>query len=334
MPCLLTEFGREVSARLVASVCRPLERAQRGDDPVRNVKEAQRGAYEVLVWTLSLFDTSPALYKKGIPSTLRQSLNDAYGEDASKDPIRWGMLGKAKWHVLTPGAKYGTRSARTHPPDAARQKEKQEQEDDERQAWVDGHDHVQGGDDNGQALGLWTPADSISSSSSSTSDGAADAVAAEHVTQVGYLSGIDEDTPSESLGSNRARDCEDGAGRWDVGSHRTDGSEGEGQFGKVKLQQELPLAKQLLRSVTTWGGYEELEVVGRLYSRHKGNVDAIAKSTGLSVELLRQSPPSDLLDFARKLLSGVSQQVNSADYVLGGYKIDMREGVAFLAITI
>ena len=323
MPCLLTEFGREVSARLVASVCRPLERAQRGHDPVENVKEAQRGAYEVLVWTLSHFDTSPALYTKGIPSTLRQSINDAYGEDASRNGIRWGMLGKAKWHVLTPGAKYGTRSARTHPPDAARQEEKQEQEDDERQAWVDGHDHVQGGDDNGQALGLWTPADSISSSSS-TSDGAADAVAAEHVTQVGYLSGIDEDTPSESLGSNRARDCEDCAGQWNDGSHRTDGSEGEGQFGKVKLQQELPLAKQLLRSVTAWGGYEELEVVGRLYSRHKGNVDAIAKSTGLRVELLRQSPPSDLLDFARKLLSGV--------YTLGvgGYEIDVREGVAFL----
>ena len=301
MPCLLTEFGREVSARLVASVCRPLERGEPDA-----AKEAQRGAYEVLVWTLSCLDSSPALYKKGIPSTLRQSLNDAYGEDASKDPIRWGMLGKAKWHVLTPGAKYGTRSARTHPPDAARQTQQQEQEDDERQAWVDGHDHVQGGDDNGQALGLWTPADSISSSSSSsTSDGAADAVAAEHVTQVGYLSGIDEDTPSESLGSNRARDCEDCAGQWNDGSHRTDGSEGEGQFGKVKLQQELPLAKQLLRSVTAWGGYEELEVVGRLYSRHKGNVDAIAKSTGLGVELLRQRPPSDLLDFARKLLSGV-----------------------------
>ena len=92
----------------------------------------------------------------------------------------------------------------------------------------------------------------------------------------------------------------------------------------MKLQQEPPLAKQLLRSVTTWGGYEELEVVGRLYSRHKGNVDAIAKSTGLRVELLRQSPPSDLLDFARKLLSGV--------YTLGvgGYEIDVREGVAFL----
>ena len=141
---------------------------------------------------------------------------------------------------------------------------------------------------------------------------------------VGYLPGIDEDTPSESLGSNRARDCEDGAGRWDVGSHRTDGSEGEGQLGKVKLQQERPLAKQLMRSVTTWGGYEELEVVGGLYSSHKGNVEAIAKSTGLRVELLRQSPPSNLLDFARKLLSGV--------YTLGvgGYEIDVREGVAFL----
>ena len=84
MPCLLTEFGREVSARLVASVCRPLERAQRGDDPVENIKAAQRGSYEVLIWTLSCLDSSPALYKKGIPSTLRQSLNDAYGEDCSK----------------------------------------------------------------------------------------------------------------------------------------------------------------------------------------------------------------------------------------------------------
>ena len=107
MECLITEFGREVSARLVNKVCRPLERG--GPEAA---KEAQRGVYEVLVWTLSCLDGDPALYKKGIPSKLRYRLHEAYGEDCSLDRIRWAMIGKAKWHELTPGAKFGMRSAR------------------------------------------------------------------------------------------------------------------------------------------------------------------------------------------------------------------------------
>ena len=118
MACLLTTFACEVSARLVAAVLRPLEQGEPDA-----ALQAQRGAYELLVWALSRLDGDPELYKKGIPSTLRQRLNDAYGEDVTKDRFRWSQIGRAKWSAITPGAKFSNRSARTRPPDAARQQQ-------------------------------------------------------------------------------------------------------------------------------------------------------------------------------------------------------------------
>ena len=67
------------------------------------------------MFMLGHLDADAALYKKGIPSKLRARLYEAFGENASLDRTRWAMLGKAKWHVFTPGAKFGNRSARIKP---------------------------------------------------------------------------------------------------------------------------------------------------------------------------------------------------------------------------
>ena len=127
-PVVIVDFACELASRLVWRVCRNLE--QGGEDAA---KEALRGAYEVLVWALAQLDGDPNLYKKGIPSRLRQRLNDAYGEDCSLHKVRWGMLGQAKWHVLTPGAKFGARPARIRHPKDAQQQQQQLQEQEQQQ---------------------------------------------------------------------------------------------------------------------------------------------------------------------------------------------------------
>ena len=107
MECWFEQFIEEVAARLTKQVIRVLECP--GHDAVN---QARRGTYEVLVFMLAHLDADAALYKKGIPSKLRARLYEAFGENASLDRTRWAMLGKAKWHVLTPGAKFGMRRAR------------------------------------------------------------------------------------------------------------------------------------------------------------------------------------------------------------------------------
>ena len=107
MECWFVLFIEEIAKGLTSKVCKVLERG--GPDAV---KDARRGSYEVLVFMLGHLDADAALYKKGIPSKLRARLYKAFGENTSLDRTRWAMLGKAKWHVFTPGAKFGTRSAR------------------------------------------------------------------------------------------------------------------------------------------------------------------------------------------------------------------------------
>ena len=103
-------FIEETAKGLTSKVCKVLERG--GPD---TVKDARRGSYEVLVFVLAHLDADAALYEHGIPSKLRDRLYEAFGENASLDRTRWAMLGKAKWHVFTPGCKFGTRSARKKP---------------------------------------------------------------------------------------------------------------------------------------------------------------------------------------------------------------------------
>ena len=96
----LEAFGSEAARRMVVRVNRPLEQGA-------SAVEVQRGADEVLLWILGSLELDrAALEKKGIPSSLRKRLIEAYAEDVSLDPDRWGKLGKAKWHVWTPDNKW------------------------------------------------------------------------------------------------------------------------------------------------------------------------------------------------------------------------------------
>ena len=117
-------FVEEASARLVWRVCRPLERGATN----QAAKHAQRGSYEVLIWMLACLENDSRLYKKGIFSNLRLRIDRAFqasGDAASSNKVRWGELGKAKYHTFTPNAKFGTRSAR---PRRQQQDQRQQQE--------------------------------------------------------------------------------------------------------------------------------------------------------------------------------------------------------------
>ena len=353
-PGWLEAFGSEAGRRMVAKVNRPLERGA-------SAVEVQRGADEVLVWILGCLDNDPALRKKGIPSSLRKRLIEAYAEDVSLDPDRWGKLGKAKWHCWTPNITFGTRTRRAQP----KQKTEQQGEHQNEEPCFDAGE--------GSGIGLpdaifpedilWqkldmtrtdtTKGQGATAQESPPSDAVAEwtVLAAEHggePCEIAYARG----KTSESLASNPPADEDADEDAWHhVGiaastpdRASTPGNEWsmiedllqplevtlEWQDRNKVLQQ---LAKKIqtgsLRKATTneWGGYqdEELESVGKLYSRHGGDVDAIAMSAGLEAELLRRSPPVDRLDFARKLLSGTYTA-----WLLGCREIALRDGVAFV----
>jgi hypothetical protein len=56
---------------------------------------------------------------------------------------------------------------------------------------------------------------------------------------------------------------------------------------------------------------DDVTAVGQVFTKHNGNLDAIAKATGARVELLKKRPPEDAADFAKKLLEGCYTADNS-----------------------
>ena len=310
-------FGSEAARRMVVRVNRPLEQGA-------SAVEVQRGADEVLVWMLGSLEPDRAvLEKKGIPSSLRRRLIEAFGQDVSQDSDRYGKLGKAKWHVFTPNARFSERPKRTPP------KQKTEQQGEHQNEEPCSH----AGE--GSGIGLTDaifPDQGATAQESPPSDVVAEwtVLAAEHSGEPCEIAKARGKT-SESLASNPPADEDADEDAWHhvgIAASTPDRASTPGnewcmiedllQELEVSLERQdrnkvlLQLAKKIqtgsLRKATTneWGGYqdEELESVGKLYSRHGGDVDAIAMSAGLEAELLRQSPPVDRLDFARKLLSG------------------------------
>lgn len=85
------------------------------------------------------------------------------------------------------------------------------------------------------------------------------------------------------------------------------------EVAKSNLRQKLSetIAKQkkgLKRTKTNeFAGIskEELEFVGQLYTSNNGDIIAICKQTGLTEKLIRSNPPTDAVDFAKKLLTGM-----------------------------
>ena len=327
----LEAFGSEAARRMVVRVNRPLEQGA-------SAVEVQRGADEVLLWILGSLELDrEALEKKGIPSSLKRRIIAAYAEDVSQDSDRWGKLGKAKWHVWTPYQKFGARPRRTHP------KQKTEQQGEHQ-------------NEEGSGIGLIDaifPDQGATAQESPLSDVVAEwtVLAAEHSGEPCEIAKARGKT-SESLASNPPADEDADEDAWHhvgIAASTPDRASTPGnewcmiedllQPLEVTLERQdrnevlQQLAKKIqtgsLRKATTneWGGYqdEELESVGKLYSRHGGDVDAIAMSAGLEAELLRRSPPVDRLDFARKLLSGTYTA-----WLLGRREIALRDGVAFV----
>ena len=121
----VSQFSRLFVSRIV----RHLE-----DEGPYALKMARRGAHEILVSMLALMEPNePGLEKKGIPAGLKRRLNYAYGEEIELNSIRWGQLGMAKYHALTPGAKFGMRPAQKKAHNKRPQQQQQEQEGDQQQ---------------------------------------------------------------------------------------------------------------------------------------------------------------------------------------------------------
>ena len=69
---------------------------------------AQVGATELLIMSCGRGMPSLAhLQCKGMPELLRQRLSAAWGSDVCENNAVFARLGKAKWHVYTPGKKWG-----------------------------------------------------------------------------------------------------------------------------------------------------------------------------------------------------------------------------------
>ena len=232
-------------------------------------------------------------------ASLRRDLNQAYGEDVSQDRHRWAQLGKAKWHALTPGEKFGSRRAKLH--------KKLQNLQLETQNCANQHDHAQdGGEDDAQ-------------------DGGEDAME--------YTAAAAAD--AESLESNPPQGGADFAAE-----QLLNGSYNNTHWFDVPLYWHMD-------SITTneGGGRQDavaqwhMDSIAKICSPHSGSMDAIAKMAGLTVELLRRSSPSDRLDLAQKLMSGLSTSDNSSrcapvkevgQPLQGSYKATVRGDVAFV----
>lgn len=122
--------------------------------------------------------------------------------------------------------------------------------------------------------------------------------------------------PEEVLTSSPPNDAADFAKKLLEGGYNTDTFEVAKLNLRGVLKKELDLTRSSLRKSITneWTGYnnDELAIVGKLFTKHRGNLDAIATDTGLSVELLRKHQADDATDFAKKLLSGVYTSDKSA----------------------
>jgi len=71
-----------------------------------------------------------------------------------------------------------------------------------------------------------------------------------------------------------------------------------------KLKDKRWGLKKTVTKVFEGASDDEIAFVGKLYTDNQGNLEAMAEITGLSIALLRASPPSDATDFGRRLLAG------------------------------
>ena len=84
-------------------MCRPEEGSELSDAFMK----AQCAASELLILCCGRALELEELMGRGIPKSLRDRLNAACGCSVDQDKLFWSKLGKAKYHVYTPGKQWG-----------------------------------------------------------------------------------------------------------------------------------------------------------------------------------------------------------------------------------
>jgi len=114
--------------------------------------------------------------------------------------------------------------------------------------------------------------------------------------------------PAHVIQSRPPTDAADFAAKLLEGVYNCDTFEVAKSNLRTKLSEKLAEKRNGLKKTTTkvfeGPSDEEIAFVGKLYTDNNGSLEAIAEITGLSITLLRSSPPADADDFARRLLVG------------------------------
>ena len=122
------EYVKRVAGHLVQKMLKPLEELDRPGkvqpgSPAERVRQTLIAGYELLCCLLGSIAPDPdGLFKKGMPDSSRENIDEAYGYIVQfRDPHRWCMIGKAKYHVCTPHQRWFRRLARQprQPPGSA-----------------------------------------------------------------------------------------------------------------------------------------------------------------------------------------------------------------------
>jgi len=77
---------------------------------MEDLKLLQRHCQDVALLACSRFLSLTVLQSKGIQTELLARLEAAFGQAALQDDFLWGRLGNSKYHVFTPGLRFGMRN--------------------------------------------------------------------------------------------------------------------------------------------------------------------------------------------------------------------------------
>ena len=87
-------------------------KGQKDDAVLSLMKELQRHAQDATVLACSKFIDHNVLFKKGVPKELLDRLELAFIRGALDNDDLWSRLGNSKYHLFTPGRKFGERKHR------------------------------------------------------------------------------------------------------------------------------------------------------------------------------------------------------------------------------
>ena len=113
------EYVKRVAGHLVQKMLKPLEELDRPGkvqpgSPAERVRQTLIAGYELLCGLMGSIEwNQDRLLQKGMSESFKNNINEAYGYIVhARDPQRWNMVGKAKYHVFTPDQRLSSRLAR------------------------------------------------------------------------------------------------------------------------------------------------------------------------------------------------------------------------------